>query len=370
MSVNLKEISQCVNGKLLGDETLQITGLSGLDDAQEGDISFLSSPRYQAHLGQTKASAVMLTEESAAHCGAACIVVKDPYLAYALVSELFDDSPFKHSNLDPQVHASVVLGSGVSIGDGVSIGANCTIEDNVDIADGVVIGAGCVIGASCEIGAHSQLSANVTLYHKVKLGQRVAIHSGSVIGADGFGYAPSPEGWQKIYQLGSVIIGDDVSVGACTSIDRGALQDTIISDGVIIDNQVQIAHNVIIGKNTALAGCVGIAGSATIGANCTLGGGVGVAGHLTIADNVHLTGMTLVSKSINTAGVYSSGTALSSSAQWRKNAVRFLQLDKLHKRVVQLEKALPLANAPQLKQEPQLEQKPQAKDRNDDDHHQ
>ncbi len=340
MAVSLKEISLRVDGQLIGNDSQLISGLSSLDDAKEGHISFLSSPRYLTHLTDTKASAVMLTEESAAYCTVPCIVVKDPYLAYARVSHLFDDSP----SIVPSIHSSVVLGQGLSIGDGVSIGANCTIEDNVTLGDGVVIGPSSVIGASCIIGAHSRLAANVTLYHKVKLGKRVSIHSGSVIGADGFGYAPSPEGWQKIYQLGSVLIGDDVSIGACTAIDRGALQDTIISDGVIIDNQVQIAHNVVIGKNTALAGCVGIAGSATIGANCTLGGGVGVAGHLTIADNVHLTGMTLVSKSISSPGAYSSGTALSTSAQWRKNAVRFLQLDKLHKRVVQLEKAVKESN--------------------------
>lgn len=324
--------AQC-GAELKGDPDQLIRTIAPLEQAGDGAISFIASRSYAKYLQQSKASALILNAELATDFQGNHLVVANPYLAYAQISALFDTAPASVAGINP----SAQIADCVQLGNGVSIAANCVIEAGVILGDGVSLGAGCFIGQGSMLGDNCKLAPNVTVYHGVEIGHSVQILSASVIGADGFGFAPSADGWVKIHQIGGVRIGNKVHIGACTAIDRGALDDTIIEDGVIIDNQVQVAHNVQIGKNTALAGCVGIAGSAKIGANCTLGGGVGVAGHLQIADNVHLTGMTLVSKSIKEAGMYSSGTALSRSEQWRKNAVRFLHLDKLHKKVQALE---------------------------------
>lgn len=336
MPHTLAHLAAVAGAELRGDPARKINGLAALHVAVAGDISFVADKQHAKYLSASAASAVILPARLAPECTIDCLLVEDPYLAYAKISRLFDCAPLA----TPGIHPSAAVDPSASLGEGVSLGPHCCVAAGVSLADGVAIGAGAFIGAGTQIGSGSDIAANVTIYHAVCIGARVRIHSGTVIGADGFGFAPSPEGWVKIHQLGSVTIGDDVEIGACTSIDRGALQNTVIGKRVIIDNQVQIAHNVEIGEDTAVAGCVGIAGSAKIGANCSLGGGVGVAGHLSIADNVTVTGMTLVSKSITDAGVYSSGTALSKHAAWQKNAVRFLQLDKLHKRLVALEKKL------------------------------
>ena len=212
------------------------------------------------------------------------------------------------------------------------------IDAGADIGPNVVLGANCVIGERCRIGAGTRLHASVVLYRDVTIGEHCTLHANAVLGADGFGFAPSPEGWQKIHQLGGVRIGNRVEIGACTTIDRGALEDTVVEDGAIIDNLVQIAHNCHIGKNTAIAGCTGLAGSTIIGANCTLAGGVGVVGHVEICDNVHITGMTMVTKSITEPGSYSSGTPMASTRDWKRSAVRFAQLDSIQKRLAGLEK--------------------------------
>ncbi len=332
--LTLADICRAVDGQLRGNNDATISGIAPLNSASSTDISFLSGARYVEHLRNTRAGAVLLKSEFAEQCPVSCIQVADPYLAYAKVTALFNDAPTPV----PGIHPSAVIGQNVRMGDKVSIAANSVIGDNVTIGDRTAIGACCAIGDGSSLGRDCRLKAQVTVYHKVHIGDRVELHSGCVIGSDGFGYAPASGGWQKIYQLGSVRIGNDVSIGASTAIDRGAITDTQIGDGVIIDNQVHIAHNVVIGNNTAIAGCVGIAGSAKIGANCTMGGGVGVAGHLVIGDNVHLTGMTLVSKSVSKPGTYSSGTTMSDNTSWRKNAVRFLHLDRLFRRVAELEK--------------------------------
>lgn len=331
--VTLAEICRAVEGELRGNADARICGIAPLNSASSSDISFLSGARYLEHLKNTEAGAVLLKPEFAVDCPVSCIQVQDPYLAYAKVTALFNDSP----QPEPGVHSTAVVGENVQIGHGVSIAANCVIGNDVIIGDGSAVGACCVIGDGSSMGQSCRLKANVTLYHNVHIGSRVELHSGTVIGSDGFGYAPASSGWQKIHQLGSVRIGNDVSIGASTAIDRGAITDTVIGNGVIIDNQVHIAHNVVIGDNTAIAGCVGIAGSTRIGANCTMGGGVGVAGHLKIGDNVHFTGMTLVSKSVSTPGTYSSPTTMTDNTSWRKNAVRFLHLDRLFRRVAELE---------------------------------
>ncbi|MFK8019505.1 MAG: UDP-3-O-(3-hydroxymyristoyl)glucosamine N-acyltransferase [Pseudomonadales bacterium] len=344
MTITLHDICTAVNGELHGSAEKIVTSIAPLGSAEPNQLTFLSDSKYRTHLAHCRAGAVLLKAEFVGDLPSSgtvsSIVVSNPYLAYAQASSLFDDRPESQAG----VHPTAVIGSNVQLGDDVAIGPHCVLGNNVVVGAGSSLGAGCSLANNVVLGINCRLDPQVVIYHQVSIGDRVHLHSHCVIGADGFGYAPSPSGWQKIVQLGAVKIGNDVSVGASTTIDRGAISDTVIEDGVIIDNQVQIAHNVVIGKNTALAGCVGIAGSAKIGANCTLGGGVGVAGHLSICDGVHLTGMTLVSKSISEPGVYSSGTALSRSDVWRKNAVRFLQLDKLHKRVVALEKHVNKSN--------------------------
>src|SRR5690606_5423722 len=238
------------------------------------------------------------------------------------------------------IHATAVIAASAALGDDVAIGAHCVIGEGVSIGAGTAIGSGSVIGENSVIGSGCIIHSNVTLYHAIRIGDDCVIHSGAVIGADGFGFAPGPQGWEKIAQLGSVHIGRGVEIGANTTIDRGALEDTTIGDGAIIDNLCQIAHNVRIGEGTAIAGCVGIAGSAVIGAHCMIGGGAGIAGHLTIADGVQIQGRARIIGSIDKPGSYTSGTGMMETGLWRKNAVRFGQLDELYRRVVELEKQI------------------------------
>ncbi|MCD8513108.1 MAG: UDP-3-O-(3-hydroxymyristoyl)glucosamine N-acyltransferase [Nitrincola sp.] len=263
------------------------------------------------------------------------LVVQDPYLAYATLSKLFD----WRRPLQPRVDATAVIASSASVDSSAEISAHVVIGEHAHIAAGVFIGANSVIGDHCIIGADSRIESGVNIYPDVHLGDRVIVHSGTVIGADGFGFAPYQKRWVKIYQSGGVRIADDVEIGAGVTIDRGALSPTVIEKGVKLDNQIQIAHNVVIGEDTAIAGCTGIAGSSKIGKRCTIAGMVGITGHLEIADNTHITAMSLVSKSITQAGAYSSGTGLEPHQQWKRNVVRFKQLDELAKRVKLLEQA-------------------------------
>ncbi|WP_250657441.1 UDP-3-O-(3-hydroxymyristoyl)glucosamine N-acyltransferase [Alkalimarinus coralli] len=330
----LAQLAEIVDGTIVGDEQCIITGIATLQAAKDGDISFLANPAYEKFLNGTNATAVILSEGSVSNNPTNALVVRNPYLAYAKLSHYFS-----HSLSEPKgVHASAVVHDSADIDATAVIAANAVVEKGATIAANVVIGAGCFVGENSTIAEGTRLYANATVYHGVSLGRRCIIHSGAVIGADGFGIAPGPDGWNKIAQIGGVVVGDDVEVGANTTIDRGALDNTVIENGVKLDNQIQIAHNVVVGQGTAIAACVGIAGSTRIGKNCILGGGCGVAGHLDIADNVHLTGMTMVTKSIKKAGVYSSGTAVEPNAKWRKNVVRFRQLDELANRVKKLEK--------------------------------
>lgn len=331
----LNELAAQIGAEVLGDGERLITGLATVHDAGPSDITFLANPTYLRFLNDTRAGAVILKPEHAEACPTAALILKDPYLGYAQISHRFDPRP---EPLSPTIHPSATVADSAVISEGVSIGAHVHIDEHVHIEAGVSIGAGTSIGAGCIVGAQSRLYPNVTLYHGVTLGERCIVHSGAVIGGDGFGFAFNGKGWTKIAQIGGVRLGHDVEVGSCTSIDRGALGDTIIGNDVKIDSQVQIAHNVQIGDGCALAGCVGIAGSTKVGRGCLLGGGVGLAGHLEIADGVQVTGMSLVTNSIHERGVYSSGTGSMPSALWRKNAVRFKQLDALARRVAQLEK--------------------------------
>ncbi len=336
MTYTLAELAQLLGAELRGDSAVKINGIATLQEARSGQVSFLANASYKKYLAATAATAVVLPPELAADYQGNCLLLDNPYLGYAQLSQLFNNAPAASA----VVHPSAVIAADAVIAEGVSIGANVVIEAGAEIASGSVIGAGCVIGRCAKLGKNSLLYANVTLYHDVVLGRDCILHSGAVIGADGFGFAPEAGSWTKIYQLGGVRLGDRVEVGAGTTIDRGALADTCVGSGVKIDNQVQIAHNVTIGDNSAIAGCTAIAGSARIGSGCTIAGGVGIVGHIEIADGCHVTAMSLVTKSITKRGSYSSGTPLSESKHWRKSAVRFGQLDQLVGRIRTLEQTV------------------------------
>lgn len=335
-SVTLKELSLLLDGVVQGDETLVINSVATLEHATSGQISFLANSKYRAQLESTQASAVLLSAKDAQDYQGTALVVKDPYVGFARVAQLLDTTPKAAMG----IHPSAQIDPSAQLGEGVAIGANAVIGANVILGENVQIGAGTVIGQDSIIGSNTRLWANVTLYHNVHLGQDCIIHSGAIIGSDGFGYANERGQWIKIPQTGGVRIGDRVEIGANSTIDRGALGHTEIHNGVIIDNQVQVAHNDIIGENTAIAGSTTIAGSVTIGKHCIIGGNCAIAGHLTIADGVHLSGATNVTGNMREPGLYSSATVAMDNNLWRRNTVRFRQLDELFQRVKALEKNL------------------------------
>jgi len=335
---SLSELADRLGARLLGDGRRRVCRIASLASAGEGDIAFITNKRYRGQLAETGATAVLLTEADleAVREGVASLVVDDPYLAYAHVAGWLNPAVDEGRG----VHPSAVVDASANIHDSAWIGPQCVIEADAVIAADCRIGPGSVVGRGAEIGEGGRLVANVTVCHGSRIGKRVLMHPGVVIGADGFGFANDQGEWVKIPQLGRVVIGDDVEIGANTTIDRGAIEDTVIEDGVKIDNLVQVAHNVRIGAHSAIAGCVGIAGSAHIGRHCALGGGVGVVGHLQIADNVIVTGMSMVSHTITEPGVYSSGTPLQENAKWHRNYVRYKQLDDMARRLRRLEKQL------------------------------
>lgn len=311
-----------------------VRGLATLQRADGSCLSFFANTSYRKDLLSTQALGVILSEQSLADCPVAALVSDNPYLSWAHLTALFNRAPRPTTG---SIHATAVIHPSAQIAATASIGAHCVIAAGVRIEDDVVISSACTVGEGSVIGARGFLHARVTLYHGVLIGSDVVIHSGAVIGADGFGFAPQGNGWCKVHQLGGVVIGNKVEIGANTCVDRGALDDTVICDGAIIDNLVQIAHNVCVGENTAIAACSGISGSSTLGANCTLAGNVGLVGHIHLADRVHITGKSMVTGSIKESGSYSSGTPLMPTASWRKNAVRFSQLTNLFRRVAALE---------------------------------
>ena len=340
VSYSLTQLAAQFDLEFRGDGETNLSGLATLQDADPDQLSFLASANYAKYLTSTQAGAVILSAEFADTYPGNCLVSSNPYLLFAQLSAFFDRSPVVKAG----IHSCAVIHKNAEVDLLASVAAGAVIEAGAVIAAGARIGANCVVGADTVIGENTLLHASVTLAHGVTIGQNCIIHSGAVIGADGFGFAPQRiEGgtqWVKIFQLGGVVIGDRVEIGANTTIDRGALGDTVIGDGVKIDNQCQIAHNVTIGDNTAIASATAIAGSAKLGANCTIAGCVGIVGHIDIADGVHITGMSMVSKSITSAGSYSSGMPMMDTAQWRKNAVRVRQLDKMANRIKRLEKSL------------------------------
>ncbi|MDX2164010.1 MAG: UDP-3-O-(3-hydroxymyristoyl)glucosamine N-acyltransferase [Gammaproteobacteria bacterium] len=314
---SLSDISTLIKIPFEGDPNTKISGVGTLQQAGTHHITFLDNPRYRKYLANTKAGAVVLSEDNKAFAKTPVLISKNPYLDFARILQLFDQRPLP----DVGIHPTAVVGK------------NCKIDSTARI------GAHCIIGDSCVIGAESCLWPRVTLYDGTQIGDRVIIHSGAVLGSDGFGNAHDGTKWIKVPQLGRVIIKNNVEIGANTTIDRGALEDTILEEGVRVDNQVQIAHNVRIGAHTAIAGCVGIAGSTTIGKHCLIGGGTGITGHIDICDGVMLAGMTGVTKSITEPGVYSSVISAQKNLAWRKTVVRLRHLDKLFERVERLEKS-------------------------------
>ncbi|MBZ2188394.1 UDP-3-O-(3-hydroxymyristoyl)glucosamine N-acyltransferase [Alcanivorax sp. JB21] len=333
MTYTVAQLAEELGAELIGDGTAQVRGLGTLKSAAPDQLAFLANPRYRPQLAATRAAAVLCTAEAQADCPVPALVVKDPYLAFARLSGHFDPTPVAA----PGVHPRAVIAPDAVLSDNVSIGPNVVIEAGVRIGAGAVIMANCVVGAGCELAEQVTLFPNVTIYHGVSIGPRTIIHAGSVIGADGFGYAFGEGRWNRVAQVGAVRIGADVEIGANVTVDRGAIDDTVIGNGVILDDQVHLGHNVTVGDHTALAGKVGVSGSTRIGSYCMIGGAAGLAGHLEIGDKVMILGMTLVSKSISEPGTYGSSLTVDRQARWQRNAARFRHLDDLFRRVRKLE---------------------------------
>jgi UDP-3-O-[3-hydroxymyristoyl] glucosamine N-acyltransferase len=308
---------------LRGEPGLKIRGVATLSRAESGSLSFLANSRYRRLLETTRATAVLVSTEDAVHCPVAALIHSNPYLAYARIATLMH--PEAHSA--PGIHPSAVVGSGARIAASASVGPLAVVEDEAEVGERASIGPGCIVQRGARVGADSALISRVTLYPGVSLGRRCILHAGAVVGADGFGFAPDGGSWVKVPQVGSVRIGDDVEIGANTTIDRGAIDDTVVEDGVKLDNQIQVGHNVVIGAHTAIAACTGISGSTVIGRRCMIGGMVGFAGHLTIADDVVVTGCSLVSASIKKAGSYSSGMPTVETRLWRRMVAHLRRLD-------------------------------------------
>ncbi len=336
MAYTLAELARRVGAEIRGDAECLITGVDTLQDAAPGAIAFLANRKYRRYLATTQASAVVITPDLSAECPVTALICDNPQLCFARIENIL----FPPTAVEPGVHASAVVAASAEIDPTAQVGPCAVIGEGCRIGPGVSIGAGCVIGRDCAIGQDSRLLARVTLCDGTQLGRRVLLHPGAVIGSDGFGLVKDGEVWVKVPQLGRVRIGDDVEVGANTTIDRGALQDTVIGNGVKLDNQIQIAHNVTIGENTAVAGCAGISGSTHVGRNCTIGGGVGLAGHLEIGDDVHFTGQSLVTRSFTKPGLYSGNLPAVPNLEWRKSIARLRQLDDMMRRLKRLEKQL------------------------------
>jgi len=322
MTITLGELAAAIDAVLDGDPHVRVRRVATLDQAGAGDVSFLYDRRYRRFLGITGASAVILAPGDAAQCVAAKLIVDDPYLGFARAATVLHPP----SPVVPGVHPSAWVSPQAQVSAGARVGAQAVIERGARIGDGADVGAGCLVGEDAVIGEFTRLHAGVTVCHGVRIGRRCIVFEGAVIGADGFGLARDGERWMRIPQIGSVQIGDDVEIGANTTVDRGTLRDTVIEHGVKIDNLVQIGHNVRIGEHSALAGCVGIAGSASIGRRCMLGGGVGIAGHLALCDDVIVTGMSLVTKSITRPGSYSGGWPARETRSWRRDIARIRRL--------------------------------------------
>ena len=330
----LAELVASLGGRLVGDPAVQISQVGTLENAGPDQLSFLANPRYKGKLASTRAGAVVLAPASEQLTSCPRIVTDNPYAWFARAAQLLNPVSQPAPGIDPR--ASVAAGARVASTARIEFGV--VLEDGVVVEDGAVIGALCFLGAGTRIGAASRLHPSVTVYAGCSVGERAVIHSGVVIGADGFGIAKDGEEWIKIPQIGAVRIGNDVEIGANTAIDRGAIDDTVIEDGVKMDNHIQVGHNVRIGRHTAIAGCVGIAGSADIGSHCTIGAGSLILGHLRIVDGVTVSASTVISRSILKQGTYTGMFPFDSNAAWSRNAVLIRHLSEMAERLRAVEK--------------------------------
>lgn len=337
-SYTLKELAEQVGGAIRGNADVVVSSIAPLDRASTNQLTFISNVKYRPYLSQAQASVLVVSEADVEFCAenANLLIVQNPYVAYAILAQYMDTTPKAAADIAP----SAVISETASLGENVSIGANTVIEDGAVIGDNAAIGAGCFIGKNAKIGRNTQLWANVSIYHEVQIGDDCLIQSGAVIGSDGFGYANERGKWIKIPQTGRVVIGNRVEIGACTCIDRGALDDTVIEDNVIIDNLCQIAHNVHIGTGTAVAGGVIMAGSLKVGRYCQIGGASVINGHMEICDQAIITGMSMIMQPITEKGIYSSGIPAQPNKEWRKTAALTMGIDKMNKRLKALEKKL------------------------------
>jgi UDP-3-O-[3-hydroxymyristoyl] glucosamine N-acyltransferase len=340
VSTTLGSIVEALGGDLLGDGSTVIVRLAPLATAKPTEIAFVAQARYAHQIESTRASVLIVPPslQAVASARGACIVADDPYLYFARLTQWWRAQHAPVSR--PRIHPQSSIDPDATIAEGVDVAAFCVVGPGARIEAGARLGPHCVVGAGAVVGAGSSLSAHVTVGEGCSLGQRCIVHSGVVIGADGFGFAPHQGQWVKIEQLGAVRIGNDVEIGANTCIDRGALDDTVIEDGVKLDNLIQIGHNVHIGAHSAMAGCVGVAGSAHIGAHCTVGGGAIVLGHLTLADRVNISAGTVVTRSIRKPGHYTGMFPIDDNASWEKNAASLKQLNRLRERLKAIEQAL------------------------------
>jgi len=348
MQIRLGELAARLGVSLRGDGEVVVDHVAQLDSAGVGSLSFLGDPAYRAHLATTGASAVILKASDARSDVQVPVLLSDnPYLTFAHAARLLHPYP----EVVGGIHPSAVVDSAAVVDPSAWIGPLTVLEAGVVVGPRVFVGPGCILGEGVEVGADSRLVARVTLCAGTRVGERALIHPGAVIGREGFGFAKDGERWVRIPQIGGAVLGDDVEIGANTSVDRGAIGDTVIGHGVKLDNHIQIGHNVVVGDNTAMAANTGISGSTRIGRNCTIAGAVGMAGHLEIGDNVHFTGMAMVTRSFKEPGVYSSGIPAMPSADWRRNAARFRHLDELTRRVKQLETLIANMNATHEREE-------------------
>ena len=342
MSTRLGKMVERLGGQLTGDPEIEISGIAPLEEAGASHITFLSNSKFRAKAAQTGAAALILSPADDAAVSAeykgARVVTDNPYAYFARAAQYFVE--LKAIPIVPVIHASAVVHPDARVSPKAVIGPHVTVDAGASIDDGALIDAGCFVGRNAKIGAGTHFHANVSFHAECEIGERGIIHSGAVIGADGFGFANDKGTWVKIPQTGRVVIGNDVEIGANTTIDRGALSDTVIEDGVKLDNQIQIGHNCHIGANTAMAGCVGVAGSARIGRNCTFGGAAMVLGHLTIVDNVHVSSGSMVSRSILEPGQYTGFYPLAKNADWEKTAAIVRNLGGMREKIRELEKTI------------------------------
>lgn len=336
MAYSLAELVARFGGELLGDGAVSIRQVAPLDKAEAGEIGFVSQSRYLSQLATSRASAVILPADARDASTLPRILTPNPYLYFARVSALLNPPP----QPQPGIHPTAVVAPDAEVAADASIAAGAVIGRGARVGMRSVVGPNCVIGDEASLGEDCLLHPNVTLSFRCQVGDRVILHSGCVIGSDGFGFAPNQGRWEKIPQIGRVLVGDDVEIGACTTIDRGALEDTVIEEGVKLDNLIQVAHNVHIGAHTAIAACTGIAGSAKIGRHCMIGGAAMIFGHIEIADGTHISTNTLITKSLPKAGTYTSAMPFSEHEVWQKNAAHLRNLDKLVTRIKHLEKRI------------------------------